>query len=434
MHWLPTSFSRKAAPRRRPAFCGPRLETLEARVLPATVNWINPAGGDWDTPGDWSTGVLPGAGDDVVIDLPGQNTFAVTHSANVADTVHSLTSDDGLIVSGGSLSVAAASTVVGGFTLTGGTLSGGGTGSLTAQGGAGLHGGTLDGVTVQLLGNSSLDGGVTLVNGAVLDNQGTLALHDGSSVGCDDSSNVQFRNEGLLEKLDGTVNAGLNVPIVNTGTIDLESGGMSLGDRAGTLSTSAGPITAAAGTLLELDSNWSITGAIQGDQVQFGGQDFIAGSYSAGATQLFGAQVAMTGTVAALGNLSIPGIGTPFGTLDLSAATLAPAAYTLSGLSFNGGTLVASGAFTVTGPMAAYNSTLLAPTGTTASLTALQGASLGGTDNNSSLVLDGFTLVNPVGQTSNLQYSMALYDGAVFDNEGTLTVHDTSRGGAWRLQ
>ena len=669
----------KSAPRRRSAFCRPRLETLEARVLPATVNWINPAGGDWDTPGDWSTGVLPGAGDDVVIDLPGQNTFAVTHSANVADTVHSLTSNDGLVVSGGSLSVAAASTVAGGFTLTGGTLSGGGTGSLTAQGGAGLDGGTLDGVAVHLQGGSSMYGVVTLANGAVLDNegmlalsdgatlthassdpsvqftnegtvqasgtgemelwaptlssgaievlageldigdgagngtstfsgtmtaapgatlyvdapggvdnftpsssidaasviffntgtfnvagayqagsttlddryglptvtmtgsvsglgavnvehgtildlsqanlassattlpslsvggtlvasgaftvtgpmaaynstllapagttasltalqgvslggtdnnsheildgftvvnpagrtsdlnygvllydgavldnQGTLTVHDTSALGRGDSSNVQFRNEGLLEKLDGTVNAGLNLPIVNTGTIDLESGEMSLGDRAGTLNTSAGPITAAAGTSLELDSNWSITGAIQGDQVQFGGQDSIAGSYSAGATQLFGAQVTMTGTVSALGNLSIPGIGTPFGTLDLSAATLAPAAYTLSGLSFNGGTLVASGAFTVTGPMAAYNSTLLAPAGMMGSITALQGASLGGTDNNTHLILDGFTLVNSAGQTCNIFHGVGLNDGAVLDNEGTLALHGGS--------
>ena len=59
---------------------------------------------------------------------------------------------------------------------------------------------------------------------------------------------------------------------------------MSLGDRLGTLNTKAARTDHR--SQLErhwnCDSNWSITGAIQGDQVQFGGQDSIAGSYSAG--------------------------------------------------------------------------------------------------------------------------------------------------------
>ena len=33
----------------------------------ATLTWTNAAGGSWDTPGDWNTGTLPAAGDDVVI-------------------------------------------------------------------------------------------------------------------------------------------------------------------------------------------------------------------------------------------------------------------------------------------------------------------------------------------------------------------------------
>ena len=88
----------------------------------------------------------------------------------------------------------------------------------------------------------------------------------------------------------------------------------------------------------------------------------------------------MTGTVSLpWANLSIPGIGTPFSTHRTSRRPrVPPAAPTLSGLSFNGSTLVASGAFTVTGPMAAYNSTLLAPAGMMGEYHGPPGASLGG--------------------------------------------------------
>jgi hypothetical protein len=38
----------------------PRIEVLEERSTPAVVNWTNPAGGTWETPGNWSSGSLPG--------------------------------------------------------------------------------------------------------------------------------------------------------------------------------------------------------------------------------------------------------------------------------------------------------------------------------------------------------------------------------------
>ena len=46
------------------------------RTLPSTVTWINPAGGDWDTPGNWldqSSGInhVPGASDNAVINSSG---------------------------------------------------------------------------------------------------------------------------------------------------------------------------------------------------------------------------------------------------------------------------------------------------------------------------------------------------------------------------
>src|SRR5262252_913490 len=65
------------------------LERLEDRTLPSVVNWINPGGGDWNTASNWSTGALPGASDDVVINHAG---ITVTHSASNADSVHGLVS------------------------------------------------------------------------------------------------------------------------------------------------------------------------------------------------------------------------------------------------------------------------------------------------------------------------------------------------------
>jgi hypothetical protein len=123
---IATPSAQKKARRHEKSVFRPRMEELETRTLPSTVTWINPAGGDWDTPGNWSTGAVPGPNDDVVIDLAGQNNFTVTHSANVADSVNSLTSQDALVLFGGSLSLAATSTVNNTLTVSGATLTGAG--------------------------------------------------------------------------------------------------------------------------------------------------------------------------------------------------------------------------------------------------------------------------------------------------------------------
>jgi len=64
------------------------LEALEDRVLLSQDIWINPAGGDWDTPANWSNGV-PTASQDAVIDVAGNVT--ITHSSDTTHSVHSIT-------------------------------------------------------------------------------------------------------------------------------------------------------------------------------------------------------------------------------------------------------------------------------------------------------------------------------------------------------
>jgi hypothetical protein len=52
-----------------------------------SCTWTNPGGGDWGLGGDWSTGQVPGPGDDVVIRVPFAAT--VTHASGT-DSIRSL--------------------------------------------------------------------------------------------------------------------------------------------------------------------------------------------------------------------------------------------------------------------------------------------------------------------------------------------------------
>src|SRR5271155_5804580 len=53
----------------------------------AAVSWKNPVNGDWTVAADWSTGKVPGAGDDVRIAAPGSYTVSLTTPI----TAHSIT-------------------------------------------------------------------------------------------------------------------------------------------------------------------------------------------------------------------------------------------------------------------------------------------------------------------------------------------------------
>jgi hypothetical protein len=141
---------RRAAWRSR--FCRLFVEVLEERLAPATLNWTNPNGGNWNQASNWSGGVVPGSGDDAVISTSAAATITIQPSDNFV--VHSLTTaaNDTLAIAGGSLTVNSSSTLSGGLTMTGGSLTASGSGvsvvvdgttsvsgaNLYAQGGATL--------------------------------------------------------------------------------------------------------------------------------------------------------------------------------------------------------------------------------------------------------------------------------------------------------
>ena len=136
-------------------------------ISAATVSWVG-GSGDWTNTANWSTGILPGTNDNVVISPAA--TITVTHSAGT-HTVNSIQSTKAFVLSGGLLAVTTTFQASNTFTLSGGTLQ---TATVTTTNGASLivnGSGTLNGVTV----NGTLDVGksynganLTVTNGLVL--------------------------------------------------------------------------------------------------------------------------------------------------------------------------------------------------------------------------------------------------------------------------
>jgi hypothetical protein len=140
------------------------------------VHWIG-GSGDWDTAANWSSGAVPGALNDVTINVT--TPITVTHGQNVADSVNSLSvsnANDTFVLSVGSLALAATSTFDGPFQLAGGTLTGAGNVTIKVAF-AWTNNGTISGtVTVTTNGASTIgaDGSGALFSGRPLANHGTM--------------------------------------------------------------------------------------------------------------------------------------------------------------------------------------------------------------------------------------------------------------------
>jgi hypothetical protein len=103
-----------------------RIEPLEERRMLAAVSWVGGATGLWDKAANWSNNAVPASSDDVTI-----NSATVTIQSGDSESVKSLTTDGNstLSITGGSLIVAANSTLGGGLTMSGGALTANGTGA-----------------------------------------------------------------------------------------------------------------------------------------------------------------------------------------------------------------------------------------------------------------------------------------------------------------
>ncbi len=331
------------------------VSRLEKRLLLA-VTWINPEGGDWDTTANWSTGQLPGPGDEVIINTPG---ITITHSSNTVDTVSSLMNDANVTLAGGSLVVTGQVQGSGTLTLAGGTL-----GSATVDAGTTVNatnsGGTLSGVTLggTLDLNSStptvtVQSGLTLSGGSIefgATSYGVVRFTD-AAASLGGTGSVTFNNGAssidntLQEDLAGgtltigpgvTVSGGTgtigdniylggpsNVSFVNEGTIDADAAGTITLD--GNAWSTSGTIETSGGGTVDLEgTGWSNTGTATAD----GGTLNLGGTFtSANLGSVTGAQ----GTVNLTGTLTNTG-----GTLALNATT---GSMNLSGGTIDGGTV-----------------------------------------------------------------------------------------------
>jgi RHS repeat-associated protein len=331
------------------------LEPLEERLLLATVTWTNPAGGDWDTTGNWSTGALPGPADDVVIGTLNSGA-SVTHARNTTAAVNSITAHSPITLSQGTLQVKGALSDSSDVSLTGGTLQ-----KATIAAGTALlanYTSTLDDVTlsgllhivssflgagtVQVTDTADTGAGLTLNGGSILMDPYTSLTFAGTQTLAGSGTVTAAYSSGIdLSGSNQTLTIAAGITIKSSGA-SLDAGGNSLVNQ-GTLSgdASVGP----GGGFTINGTNWINGGIIEAIQ---GGAVNLSGSWTnRGTIHLSNGTVNLGGTLtrATLGTVSRdvanPGTLNLTGTLNLAAQTLEAALgpLTLAGGTINGGTV-----------------------------------------------------------------------------------------------
>ena len=168
-----------------------RLSPLASRLSPlalsaalifgsasaAPVNWVPNADGFWDVATNWSSNpALPGAADNVTIDVGGATVRTITHQSGT-DTINSLTSQENIALTGGTLNLNAASMINGSYTQSGGIL--GGTGNLTVTGAATLSGGVMTDAGRTILQGATALTALSLDALRVLENRGAVTWSAG---------------------------------------------------------------------------------------------------------------------------------------------------------------------------------------------------------------------------------------------------------------
>ncbi len=228
---------------------------------PCVNTWTGAAGdGLWQTAGNWSSGSVPGSGDEVCI--PTDATANITEGSQ---TVGRVNGKGSLVISGGSLELSDASqpSKLGSLSLSEGTLTGSGTLDLASSFTLGGNS-TMSGSGAIVIGpeaNGLIDASTgcepmtlsqrTLVNegrlsyawgtlmmsdGAVLENGGTLEYNTQSSCyepqvrEAEESSNPPaIINTGTFERTDeGT--GGIGVNFNNDGTVEAQQGRLEFSD------------------------------------------------------------------------------------------------------------------------------------------------------------------------------------------------------------
>ncbi len=352
-------------------------EPLEPRTVPSTVTWTNPAGGDWNTPANWSTDAVPNSTEDAVIHIAVSGPIVVDSS----DAANSLTDTTAsLDIDGGSLSLAATSAIGQGVTLSSGgelasagdlTIGGAlddsdgvltGAGTVTVNGALTWTGGTMSGSGTTLasgglqLGQDGDDDSESL-DARTLQNAGSATWADTNSLNQDAHSLFQnlkgaslavagatisgtgtLENQGTIMVKAGSGTASLGVTFNDEGTLEVDTGTLVL-SGGGNVS---GDTTVDAGATLQFTNLWYDFAS--GSAVL--GQGVVTFSNSSGTTFESGSSYSFSGET----NIQ-SGAGVVFdatastSTLDQSSGSLGGSGtFTIGGMTtWTGGTMTGSG-------------------------------------------------------------------------------------------
>lgn len=337
------------------------IEALERRTLLAAVFFTAQGDGtSWTDPRNWSSGALPQPADNVTINIADRRTITLVSGAQ---SIHSLTNNNPLQVSGGSLAVATSVQTsqdisVAGGTLVGGTYGGQGrivasTGTLdhvianlnildtNAPGAAPLQ--VVNGLTVNALftvGNATfnvLPGTVDFSGSQTLGGSGQVQLVDGPSsqiavIGAAAPATLTLA-PGITVHGQGVLTSGSGDTLINQGSISADVAQQTLSITAANFVNQ--------GTLKEVNGGiLSINPAGGNGSVQFtGGASVINGPFNVASLSISGGQVTINSTSPVF-----------IKTLVLSGGTLdGTAAINLTGTTsaWTGGSIAGTGTMTV---------------------------------------------------------------------------------------
>jgi uncharacterized repeat protein (TIGR01451 family) len=416
------------------------------------------ANGLWQEPTNWNPDGLPGPTDNVCIGAG----FTVTKSAAGGDSINSLTVDNaaGLFtLSGGTLSIAAASTIgASGFTHSNGTLGGPGTltingpfiwsggfetggGLTTANGGLSITSGViLDGRTLTNTAGGTMSGGGSLLigNGGVFNNSGSFSIQGDGAIGGSVGGANTFNNSGTLTKSGGSFTSFIVSTFNHTGSVSVNSGTLQFNGGGSSSGSFAVNTVLTFGFGMDLNSGTTISGAglttISTGPVNFNSGSSITTRLASNGTVAFntGAPVTLPsllqtgGTLTGTDTVNISGLFTWSGGTHGSTGITNPT----GGLNITGEAAINTGRTlnnTVAGTMSASGNLAI---GNGAVFNNLLGATFD-IQNNRSIGggIGGASTVNNAGTMTKSAGGGTTTVNAGFNNTGTLNAND----GTFRL-
>jgi hypothetical protein len=345
-----------------------------------TIRWVNPAGGFWDDPANWDLNRLPNQDDDVVINVPA--TVTIIHRQDTT-VINSLQSNEAMVLSGGSLSIATTAVINNSFTLNFGTLTGAGdvtvngllswnggtvgvmsgSGRTIAAGGLEISSGALDGRRLENAqtatwltsgGDIFIQGGAVITNlaGATFDVQSDRELR----VTPQSTGQEAFINAGTVRKSAGAPlgRTRISVPLTNNGTFEVQAGLVQLtgGGGNGTFTVAADAKLEFLGNTYNLDALSNVHGAgtmqVSGGTVNvFGGYSVSGTTAITGGTVNFNSPFDIPGHVIGGGttNFNSPG---SLNSVELNGTAAFNADVSVNTIALDLGVITGSGALTVT--------------------------------------------------------------------------------------